>query len=470
MTGLSFSRMTVGFAVAGVVMSACGKSSPGSPVAPSLGASTISQSATPTPPSTPAAVSTGAQIVGSVIASSTGTGSGLRALSTGLTVRVTNTSIEGIVEASGHFELDDVPEGDVELEFTGPGVAAKLTVTGVTAHEHIDIAVTVTGATAAFASTQRAQPDSTIDLTGTITSIAASSLRVGDVAIAVSSTTTIRRDSKSVSLSDLYVGDKVKVHGSADGSVVRAAQIDAEPEATVSGTVAGLAGTCPSLTFNLDATAVATSASTTYGGGSACGDVKNGDKRVAIGPGGSGRLMARYVTGADRTTTPTPPPPPPPPPAAEVTLTGASAGLSGSCPNLTFTIGGTAAAVGASTSYGGTSACSDVKNGDTRGAAGTKIDGRLVIRYLSGRIETTPPVPPAPSPTANVTITGIIGGLAGSCPTLTFTVDGYPAVTSAATTFGGGSACGVVKNGDKRTVVGTKTDGHLVAIYVTGAI
>src|SRR5207237_179705 len=116
-------------------------------------------------------------------------------------------------------------------------------------------------------------------------------------------------------------------------------------------------------TFVLGSVTVGTSASTTYGGGSACTDVKNGDKRSVAGTKETdGHVLARYVSGAEPppvppATPPAPAPaptaptpvPPTTPPAAEVTLTGPIAGLAGICPSVTFTVDGTAASADAST-------------------------------------------------------------------------------------------------------------------------
>jgi hypothetical protein len=267
------------------------------------------------------------------------------------------------------------------------------------------------------------------------------------------------------------VGDKVTVQGTQDGSIVRAVRIDAEPLATVTGTVSGLAGACPSLTFSLDGAAVATDSMTSYGGGSACSDVKNGDKRVAIGPkADDGHVRALYVTGAEKVTPPAPAPPAPtPPPTPEVSITGIVGGLTGVCPNLSFTLDGSPVVTSASTAYGGGGACADVKNGDKRSAGGTKTDGRLIVKYISGVYPPAPAPTPTPAPTTDVTVTGIIANLAGACPSLTFTVNGYSAATSASTTYGGGSACATVKNGDKRAGVGTKSGDLLLLRYLTGA-
>src|SRR5439155_341120 len=75
-----------------------------------------------------------------------------------------------------------------------------------------------------------------------------------------------------------------------------------------------------------------------------------------------------------------------------------------------------------------------------------------------------------PKPETQIVLTDIISGLAGACPSLTFTVAGTAVVTSAATTYASSGACADVKNGDKRGVAGTMQEGKLAATYVSGAI
>ena len=65
---------------------------------------------------------------------------------------------------------------------------------------------------------------------------------------------------------------------------------------------------------------------------------------------------------------PSPPPPgpsptPPPAAAAHVTFEGTISGLSGHCPNLTFSAGGRTIVADGSTSYSGHTKCDDVRNG-----------------------------------------------------------------------------------------------------------
>ena len=367
---------------AAILTGACTGSNSGSPVAPTnSGTSLVGSSPAPT-------AGTGASIIGSV-RTDTVSGLGVRAASTGLIVSLVGTSIEGAVESSGHFELVNVPEGDAHLQFTGPGVDAIATIDAVAAEERIEVVVTVAGPTAAVETTQRSTPT----------------------------------------------------------------------EERVTGTVAALAGTCPSLTFTLDGSSISADSSTTYGGGSNCASMKNGDKRTAVGAReGDGHLSARYhgrgnprpppmPTPDTRTLTPTPPTPTPP---APTTVSGTIAGLAGVCPSITLTVDGTAVATNSATTYGGGGACADVRNGDRHGAGTRQSDG-LLLTYVSGAIPT------------DATLTGTVSSLAGTCPALTFTVGGKTAKTTSSTTFSPGT-CSDVRNGVTVTVVGAGgTDGGVPA-------
>ncbi len=146
------------------------------------------------------------------------------------------------------------------------------------------------------------------------------------------------------------------------------------PEITVSGTVAALSGACPTITFTLDTVAIVTNASTTYGGGSSCTSVKNGEKRSAVGiRQRDGRLLVSYISG------------PVVPPPTEITVNGTVGALGGACPAITFTLDTVAIVTNSSTTYGGGSSCTSVKNGERRYAVGTKqSDGRLLVRYVTG--------------------------------------------------------------------------------------
>ena len=67
---------------------------------------------------------------------------------------------------------------------------------------------------------------------------------------------------------------------------------------------------------------------------------------------------------------------------------------------------------------------------------------------------------------AEFEIEGSVGGLKGSCPTVTFGVNGFSVATTAATTFT--PACADLKSGNKVKVRGvTQADGSVRATTVT---
>ena len=70
------------------------------------------------------------------------------------------------------------------------------------------------------------------------------------------------------------------------------------------------------------------------------------------------------------------------------------------------------------------------------------------------------------APGGEFEIEGSVGGLKGTCPVVTFGVNGFSIVTTASTTFEG-AACTALKSGDKVTVKGLRqADGTVTATSV----
>ena len=91
---------------------------------------------------------TGATISGTAkVSGSSPSGNSLRTAigSSGLMVTVEGTQIAGTVDASGHFTLEGVPSGDVQLHFEGPGINATLTLRSVEPEETVTIVVVLSG-------------------------------------------------------------------------------------------------------------------------------------------------------------------------------------------------------------------------------------------------------------------------------------------------------------------------------------
>jgi hypothetical protein len=89
----------------------------------------------------------GATIAGTVSRASGG--------SSGLTVSVSNTNLSAAVEGGGHFQINGVPNGDVQLRFSDQTMNASAQIANVRQTDFIEIQVQVNGATATIVSETR---------------------------------------------------------------------------------------------------------------------------------------------------------------------------------------------------------------------------------------------------------------------------------------------------------------------------
>jgi hypothetical protein len=118
----------------------------------------------------PRSSSSGARIVGRVtgatsrlspdidpaLATSNGT--------TSIRVTIAGTNISTEVNGSGNVSLEGVPLGTVTIRFTGEGISASITLTGVQANETINIEVTLNGNNARINSERRNRDDDDDDV------------------------------------------------------------------------------------------------------------------------------------------------------------------------------------------------------------------------------------------------------------------------------------------------------------------
>ena len=197
---------------------ACGSSSPSAPT---------QLSGTTTNTTT---IGNGATINGSI------TGAALSALSLGgggfasltgpgLMVTVVGTSLTAPVNPDGTFVLTNVPTGDIQLRFTGPGTDALLTVTGVTGGDELRITVKVDGNTALLQNVSRKDKQNKIEIEGKVASGTCASFVVNGTTI---KTDTATQFSKGT-CANLVTGAIVEVKGSTqtDGTV-RATEVKFE--------------------------------------------------------------------------------------------------------------------------------------------------------------------------------------------------------------------------------------------------
>lgn len=353
------------FVMCGLLAVSCGHSS--SPTSPSAGL--------PGTGSSP--IASGASITGTVVTSITA--SAYRAEATGLTVSVTGSTISATV-SGGQFTLQGVPSGTVELRFTGPGVDARLTIENVGDRDDIRIIVRVNGNQAEIEDNRHEKPDHGVELEGTLTEVnpAARTLRVGGSLVNVPAGTPIRHGDQMFDFSALHLGDRVHVKGTSTATAVTATEIKLQnpqgnpgqgTEAELKGTLSGLGGTCPSLTFTLSGSQVQTNATTKFEDAS-CSTIKNGDRVEVEGMRQSnGVVLASKVEkdddGEDDDRN-------------EADVEGTLSGLGGTCPSITFTVSGRSVATNASTRFDN-GACSTLKNGDRVEVEGVQQPSGVVL-------------------------------------------------------------------------------------------
>lgn len=290
--------LNVILSLAVVMAAACGSDKSISPAAPS------------SPGAAPAATVSGATISGTVLGAGGITGMSRPLSSTGMTVSVTGTSSSSLVDALGHFALQGVPTGHVDLHFSGAGSDAHLGLDGVTEHEDIHLTVHVNGTSADIDEHER-EADGRVEVEGRVAQInaAARTMRIGDTDVTVPAGTPIRHGGTTLALADIHVGDRVHVRGTRSGTTVTATEVEVQTdspgtapkpdddhgEVELSGTLSGRGGVCPMLTFSVSSTPVVTSASTKFEDTS-CGTLANGDRvEVKGSKAASGLLTATKV-------------------------------------------------------------------------------------------------------------------------------------------------------------------------------
>ena len=149
-------------------------------------------------------------------------------------------------------------------------------------------------------------PPVPVTLSGTISGIGGScpalSLKVSGTYVISNAATTF----SGKTCADLKVGDTVEVVGThpADSGAVTATKLTAAASAppprgsstiTMSGTIIGIGGACPTLSMKVSDTYVRTDSATTFTGKS-CGDLKSGDSvGVAGAKQGDGSVLAAIV-------------------------------------------------------------------------------------------------------------------------------------------------------------------------------
>ena len=210
------------------------------------------------------------------------------------------------------------------------------------------------------------------ELSGFVTAKGTDSITVNGITVKVVADTVIRHGHTTLTLADIEVGDHVQVRGTGDeaGTTLTATEIKVEdtgndnddndetPETTepLKGTVAGLSGTCPALTFTIGTKTVHTNASTVFDDVT-CATLANGNIVEVTGTTqADASILASKVeleAGPDQ-------------------VTGTISGLvtTATCPVVSFTVGTKTVTTGASTTYTGVT-CATLANGNHVEVEGT---------------------------------------------------------------------------------------------------
>jgi len=252
----------------------------------------------------------------------------LAATTSGITVSVVGTGVSTTAGPGGDFTLTGVPSGTVQLLFTSGSASATLTISGVESNDRIEIAVSLNGSNAKVESENRRREDTPrVEVNGRVNAIdlGAGTLQVGTTLVTVPSTATIRHGSQPLTLADITVGDHVEVKGTKSETGIVASEVKVEtdseddedlkngPSGTsgpsiskdnddddedgededadgdhkgttsssgastseLKGTLSGLAGQCPTLTFSVQGVTVTTSSETKFSDVT-CAGVKEG--------------------------------------------------------------------------------------------------------------------------------------------------------------------------------------------------
>lgn len=386
-----------------------------------------------------------------------------------MNVTVVGTTVSAPVSPAGAFALGGVPEGFVRLRFVGTGIDATASLDPVAAADTVSVLIGLSP-TAATVEAESRNAGGVVEFEGRIESLPptqmADTLVVGGRTVTVSAQTEIRDGGAALTLAALVIGQRVHVKGRLDGASIAAASLQVQNTnswipVVINGIAESVSGTASAFTLVVSGREIRGDSTTTFFG--------SGDQPLpfsALVQGAQvnvkGQQRDAYVF-AERIHV-TAPTTPTEPQDTSASIEGRLNAVSGTAPVLTLTIGTTTVTTTAATDVqrgGDVQPLSALAIGQTIHAVGTRLaDGSMVARKLQIKGD---------EPGGAVQIAGSVGGLKGTCPVLTFGVNGYSIVTSAVTTFGpGATACASLKSGSKVEVEGTKqADGTVKADKVT---
>jgi hypothetical protein len=342
--------------------------------------------------------------------------------------------------------LRGVPQGTASLQFSGPAVSGAVAVADVQRDESISMTLSVSSGAVEIDTLQRTAGDAA-QLEGRVESLppttAAGTLVVAGKTVTTASDTTFTLDGAPSSFNALAIGQRVHVAGKPAGAAIAARSIamqntNVDLPVIVNGTVQALSGTASAFLFTVDGRLIKGDAATEFFGGSVFANLANGARVEVKGLQRDGFVYATRIHVNVETT---------PPQDDSASVEGLLTSKSGSAPTLTLVIAGTTVKTTATTEVrrkGDVQDLSVLALNMTIHAEGTRqADGSIVARMLQIKDDATG---------GAFEISGSVGGLKGSCPSISFGVNGYDVTADGATTFT--PSCSSIKSGTKVTVKG----------------
>jgi uncharacterized protein DUF5666 len=414
----------------------------------------------PTSPSTGGSGATTATISGTVRAGSPLLAASIGGAMSGLVVTVVGTNISATVDAADRFTLNGVPPGDATLRFTGAGVDSAVPLPQLRPAETVSLVLSVAGASVSIDSEIRSAAASQ-QLEGRVESLppttTANTLIVAGKTVKTDSGTRFEQGGLTKSFADLLIGMRVHVEGTASGSDITASLIRIQNTNTwipveVNGVIDSFAGATTMFQFKIGSRQVKGDDLTVFFGNSTFSMLKDGVRVEVKGQQRDGYIYAERIHvnvdgGTDDDAQ-----------DDSASIQGVVTSITGTKPALTLMVGGTVVRTSASTDVqrrGDTQTLDALKTGQTLHVVGVRqSNGSIEARHIF--IDDDPTG-------GEFEIEGSVGGLKGTCPSVTFGVNGFSIATNGSTTFNGG-ACSTLKNGDKVTVNGVKqADGSVLA-------
>ena|SRR5687768_10645920 len=175
-----------------------------------------------TPPSTSPIATTG--VVGGTVQMSAAPGAALPSI----LVSVGGTTLNSNLSRLGDFVIANVPDGPLELRFTGEGIAAVLPVGAIAGGETVTLGVRLTPSNAVIESMSRQRGSDTL-VEGAIETpgvpLPANTIIVGGRTIVIPSDAVIKSSSNGAGAAALKPGVRVRVTGSASAAGVTAREV-----------------------------------------------------------------------------------------------------------------------------------------------------------------------------------------------------------------------------------------------------